>query len=468
MSPRTPRLLLVLSVVFILATIAVITSPNQAPGLFTAFHTSPATSVIELSSFLPSKPAVDGSVDYTLQAQAAIHAAQGRTLRLPPFPIKVSKRPGQNWCLLVTQPIHIVGSPRSAIVELSGRVQILRCEDVEGLVLEHFTVIGKGGQGQGLGHGIVQITGGRNILVDGLNILDSDADAIAIANASDVRLVNCHVERASKAGLYLSNCTRGVIANNTVSNLLGHVTSDNRIVGAAIQMSSNTGVVCSSNVLQDGLGIGILCDANLAQKKPEGCVIANNRVHGFTNPTNPQTSCGIKCANANADHATQTLVTGNSIRGCGVYGLYMENHGGSQVTSNQIVESESSGLVVGTLRDLLVENNQVLNSDTSFLGGQAGIYLVNGASGVIVRGNDVRNSSNFAPAGTSAALFDASSGTDNQLEPRIAWGGAAPGTGTWTAGDRVFARTPQLAGPLGWICISGGTPGTWMSFGKLE
>jgi hypothetical protein len=44
-------------------------------------------------------------------------------------------------------------------------------------------------------------------------------------------------------------------------------------------------------------------------------------------------------------------------------------------------------------------------------------------------------------------------------------GTAAPTTGTWAVGDRVYALTPSAGGPVGWVCTTAGTPGTWNTFG---
>ena len=47
------------------------------------------------------------------------------------------------------------------------------------------------------------------------------------------------------------------------------------------------------------------------------------------------------------------------------------------------------------------------------------------------------------------------------------WGTAAPTTGTYKQGDRVFNSTPALLQDKSWVCTAGGTPGTWVSEGLL-
>lgn len=43
--------------------------------------------------------------------------------------------------------------------------------------------------------------------------------------------------------------------------------------------------------------------------------------------------------------------------------------------------------------------------------------------------------------------------------------GAAPTTGTWLRGDFARNQAPSANVPLGWVCITGGTPGTWLPVG---
>lgn len=44
---------------------------------------------------------------------------------------------------------------------------------------------------------------------------------------------------------------------------------------------------------------------------------------------------------------------------------------------------------------------------------------------------------------------------------------AAPTTGTWKRGDRVFNSTPTVGQPKSWVCTVAGSPGTWVSEGNL-
>lgn len=42
-----------------------------------------------------------------------------------------------------------------------------------------------------------------------------------------------------------------------------------------------------------------------------------------------------------------------------------------------------------------------------------------------------------------------------------------PTTGYWTTTEKVWNKTPKLNTPIGWICVSSGTPGVWKPFGLI-
>ena len=46
-------------------------------------------------------------------------------------------------------------------------------------------------------------------------------------------------------------------------------------------------------------------------------------------------------------------------------------------------------------------------------------------------------------------------------------GSAAPASGTWTLGSKVYNDTPTAGGVSGWVCTTAGTPGTWKTFGAI-
>ena len=45
---------------------------------------------------------------------------------------------------------------------------------------------------------------------------------------------------------------------------------------------------------------------------------------------------------------------------------------------------------------------------------------------------------------------------------------APPTAGTWQQGDKVWHSAPAPDGCVGWVCVAGGSPGTWKEFGRIS
>lgn len=85
----------------------------------------------------------------------------------------------------------------------------------------------------------------------------------------------------------------------------------------------------------------------------------------------------------------------------------------------------------------------------------------------------IGNEAQFALAGTEVILLAAGSTIAERTEfgnswnPRIDFGTAPPVAGTYKRGDRRYNIEPAAGGPPGWVCVAGGTPGTWKADANL-
>jgi len=68
------------------------------------------------------------------------------------------------------------------------------------------------------------------------------------------------------------------------------------------------------------------------------------------------------------------------------------------------------------------------------------------------------------PDSQAMAVF-VDSGNDWSFNEGV--GTAAPTSGTWKRGARVWNLSPSVGGAPGWVCVSGGTPGTWKAMANL-
>jgi hypothetical protein len=43
-----------------------------------------------------------------------------------------------------------------------------------------------------------------------------------------------------------------------------------------------------------------------------------------------------------------------------------------------------------------------------------------------------------------------------------------PTDGRWQQGDKVWHSAPSPDGNIGWVCVAGGSPGSWKEFGRIS
>lgn len=89
--------------------------------------------------------------------------------------------------------------------------------------------------------------------------------------------------------------------------------------------------------------------------------------------------------------------------------------------------------------------------------------IVNFAGGSpVMRVRNVRYK--FGQAGT---VFTGTVPAGTLIDDMESTATAAPTTGTWLVGSRVWNSAPTASGIPGWICTVAGTPGTWKAMGNL-
>lgn len=123
-------------------------------------------------------------------------------------------------------------------------------------------------------------------------------------------------------------------------------------------------------------------------------------------------------------------------------------------------------LVLSTSGDVNFYNCVIGRTTTDAI---ANYYIEAGGTGDLVL-TDCTFTTSAPPAGSGneiagTQVFKIAGGLGNRY--RQYYKSAAPSTGTWNVGDRVFNSVPSVGQPKGWICTVAGTPGTWVSEGNL-
>lgn len=214
-------------------------------------------------------------------------------------------------------------------------------------------------------------------------------------------------------------------------------------------------IIIRDNVLRGRSGLYLTGTAAL-----DAPVISGNIIENTATST---------ASTSNTFSATGALIDSNIFIGNVTYGMNVTGDGtrisnnifkdinsGSVATSYPILINASSG-------DYYVTGNIVQGGvlDSFIFGNNSG-STIHSVNNILPYSLKVRQSSSTTLAGDEVAII--SGGGDGM---RRLTGTSAPASGTYAPGDIVYNESPSAAGNIGWVCISGGSPGTWKSFGTI-
>lgn len=288
----------------------------------------------------------------------------------------------------------------------------------------------------------------------------------------------------------------GVTIVGNVAHISQTVTPSGTVsYGIAIEANSDLpvrNVVIADNVLvwekeavdrdanSAAFGIGFYSANNMAL---ENCQIVNNVLENM-----PMAGIRLSCA------VVAVRVAGNILRNCG-----------STLHAETAAYRTPICLLTYSVQDLVIAQNviiddfattripyalycntpttgtpsgfQVLDNEINIVGAtktayQYDYYIAN-AAGVFGRGR--------LTDGYAAPVYGQLPGTewiDQSLRMKYimayantpiqeSYGVAAPVSGTWVLGSRVWNIGPSAGGAPGWVCVTAGTPGTWKAMANL-
>lgn len=269
--------------------------------------------------------------------------------------------------------------------------------------------------------------------VTGNTVNGSGIDGIDITNAGEAG-VGSVVSGNVLAGCYQFGIYCKEAKNvSFVANSIGG-TADNK--GSAIAVystaaSNSSDIVVSSNHVSGGFSAGLVV-THVTSGTSDNIVLSNNSVKDILN------------AYIDVSYADNISITGNALRVASL------THATNQPAIS-VTQSSNFGIASNVIS---------ANSGFSF---QRGILATSSSYGLIAS-NSVKNIAN-----ATYVIYSASNNDVSILENATHGAGvtAAPTTGTWAVGSRVYSLAPAAAGSIGWVCTTGGTPGTWKTFGAI-
>ena len=91
----------------------------------------------------------------------------------------------------------------------------------------------------------------------------------------------------------------------------------------------------------------------------------------------------------------------------------------------------------------------------------------NSVAGLITSIATLNGDGNIIKARMLGSLID--NGARNTAQKAsIGEGDAAPTSGTYIRGDKIYDANPNANSFVGWVCVVGGSPGTWKTFGAIS
>jgi len=321
---------------------------------------------------------------------------------------------------------------------------------------------------------------------------------ITITGSTRVIITNNRIhDIPSQHGMYIESSVMCVITGNIVWNT--------GILGMKIQIDQltdpeATDAVVSNNVFTNVGGQAILLTHTKGGSGPwlRRIIIDGNLVNGSGNAIEANTADGVTISNnilANSlnrgiylHDLSNVQVYDNLIQNCAAQGMFLENAVNIWVRNNRIINpctdnataTEFGIQTALACSEIVMEGNRV----TDTLGNMRyGFYLnhpaldsltfrnnyTTGATDQGARLNAVSPvrewANNDLSGGIGRIVSPPSSGRGHRFSERFDT--AAPTTGTWAVGDRVWNTAPAANGTMGWVCTTAGTPGTWKTFGTI-
>jgi hypothetical protein len=350
---------------------------------------------------------------------------------------------------------------------------------------------------------------GEYISIEGNKISESAQGLIVAAESKNISIANNIIfDTVNEHGMYVdAGCQDVAIIGNVVSNTGGIGIKFQWYDAGTTQEPSNL-VISGNTIFNSGAdGIQVLSTTTPPViKKLNGCTISGNviqdvgqdailvrYVRNLTIADNTVLTAaryGIACTDTEI-----AVIDSNNITNTQSNGIFHNNTGDHvSVTNNTVVNpglsgdntnGNSSGILFGggTGEGRTIAGNYVYGDETKT---QYALYYTGGdQTKTKISGNSFLNTNDYPvrlKSPTQELAYwgenDCRSSTGQRLIVNLSnavtrglrdtfYADVQPSSGRWLQGDIVFNATPSAGGVIGWVCVAGGTPGTWKTFGAI-
>ena len=342
--------------------------------------------------------------------------------------------------------------------------------------------------------GLKGVGGTRRGWASGIKIGDyvtnCTIDGNVIANSNSVNASDLAASTTSLGGIMIENTVSGVknltITNNTIYNcrngvyggfgvenliVRGNTISDCEQWGMIFSSTSTTtresGAIVEGNIIDNVGNSGYAGSSAIKSLSADVVKILNNIIRDV----DVLYPISVGMGGGSSDYANDIDVSGNTIYSGSVpteaataYGVVFNRCNNIRFDGNKInyrCVASARMQVCGTAT-VLSSNGNILEDFT----GTNGINFLTDSIPVISVGNYERpNGGTWAARNLGLKRPDNLNNQSRSLVVNEYT--AAPGAGTWIAGDRVDYKAPAAAAAPGAVCTTGGTPGTWKAYAVI-
>lgn len=464
----------------------------------------------------------DGVADDTAAAQSALTAAAGRILHLPA---------GSTFLvdtLNISTGTRITGGGTLKFKPSTTAFALLAATDVSDITIDGITLDGNltGNTFSEFRHAVQIVGGSNNITIRGCTFRDLIGDGVYIyrgasgnipqgvnitgnhftgANANrngvslisgkGIRIVGNHFDRMSRDDM------PGAIdiePNNAADEVRNVVIANNTIVGGtatpgqqkAVAVNNGHGSPCTNiavadNTIRGAFRYGIAVFGNDVNQALTAVSVRGNAINVTASVVSSAAivlSAKVECSVTNntidggsvveagvrSIGSTFTIV-GNKIKQCAQFGveLLSPTVEVGTISGNLIEDCGNNGAAIfGGIHIkgsyITITDNRIIGVDVTKT--QCGLYIESGTKNLVAgnffRGCNVRSiNSPAAPQVWGQNIYDKAFNSIGGTYP--------PATESWIGGDVIFNPNPAAGAPIGWTCITAGTPGTWKPFGTV-
>lgn len=230
-----------------------------------------------------------------------------------------------------------------------------------------------------------------------------------------------------------------------------------------IKARGTSSVFVKSTIIEEFDGYGVDFNGDAENITFDGCTITGNALSAiYARDTDDIVNVTIQNSNIYKNAASSGLSYKPAVR----IGALCKNWHVVQNTFGAVAgetQGTSVSLIAGAV-GITVANNHCYGAvDYAF--------RTTGATSLLTTANMYLNFQNNT-AESGITVYDGSppSIVVNEQNRQV-WFVGPPTTGsegTWSAGDIIWDTTPSAGSFAGWICVSGGTPGTWKTFGAIS